>query len=101
VTRAPKPPPGSYGVVWSGPALAGLERMEAYVAQDAPQAAARLRAALSAAGDSLSLYPERGVLIRGGYRRLLVLSPFVIRYRTTGDLVVITSVRDDRQPLRS
>jgi toxin ParE1/3/4 len=90
---------GKYAVVWSGHALAGLQRIEAYVSRDAPNAAARLRAALGAAGDSLSQHPERGVVIRGNYRRLLVLSPFVIRYRIEGAMVVITSVRDDRRPL--
>lgn len=101
MTPASEPPAdGAYTVIWSGPALAGLQRIEADVAKDSPRAAAQLRAALIAAGASLRRHPERGVLISKGYRRLLVLSPFVIRYRIEGETVAITSVRDDRRPLR-
>lgn len=87
-------------VRWSVEALDDLDAIEAHVAQDAPHAAARLRLRLVAAGDSLERHPIRGVRIGGGFRKLLAMSPFVIRYAVDADCVTILSVRDDRRRRR-
>jgi len=54
----------------------------------------RLAERLSAAGDSLSFFPDRGRPVRGtGLRELTVVYPYIIRYRITADHVRILRVR--------
>ncbi len=54
--------------------------------------------ALFAAGDSLEHFPQRGRLVPGTTsRELLSVSPYIIRYRITGNDVVIQRVRHSAQ----
>ena len=57
---------------------------------------------LLAAGDSLVNFPHRGRPVRGtDMRELVSISPYVIRYRITGETVVIRRVRHSaRRPTR-
>ena len=92
--------PASHRVSWSVRALDDLNEIEAHVAADAPRAAFRLRLRLVAAADSLKHHPDRGTRVRGQLRKLLVTSPFVIRYVVEADEVTILSIRDDRRRQR-
>jgi len=81
-------------VVWTDRALANIEAIVAYiVSQHSPIAAQRLGQRLLATGAALSSSPDRGRPIARGRRELTVVEPYLIRYRTTGDHVVILEVR--------
>ena len=80
-------------VVWTDRALADIDRAVIYVREYRPLAAQRLAQRLLAAGDSLASEPERGRPISLGRRELTIIPPYVIRYRTKGEMVLILEVR--------
>lgn len=81
-------------VVWTRTALRGIGRAYDYIFDFNPQAAAHMAEALLAAGDSLANFPHRGRPVRGtDMRELVSISPYIIRYRITGNTVVIRRVR--------
>ena len=81
-------------VVWTDRALANVEAIVSYiVSQHSPIAAQRLGQRLLATGDGLATEPERGRPIARGRRELTIVSPYLIRYRVTGDRVIILEVR--------
>jgi toxin ParE1/3/4 len=87
-------------VVWSRGALREIGRIHAYIADFNPSAAARLAAALLAAGDSLEHFAHRGRPVGDNLRELTVVSPYIIRYEIRGRDVHILRVRHGmrRQP---
>jgi addiction module RelE/StbE family toxin len=89
-------------VVWTRTALRGVWRAYDYIFDFNPQAAAHMAEALLAAGDSLVDFPHRGRPVRGtDMRELVSISPYIIRYRITGDTVVIRRVRHSaRRPTK-
>jgi len=85
-------------VVWSAAALANLHVIRAYLAQFNPTAATRLSERLILAGQSLRQFPERGRPVPGtAMRELLSISPYIIRYRISGNRVIILRVRHGAQ----
>ena len=80
-------------VVWTDRALADLARAVAYVSEFRPLAAQRLAQRLRSAADSLEAEPARGRTIARGRRELVVIAPYLIRYRLEGDVVKVLEVR--------
>jgi addiction module RelE/StbE family toxin len=80
-------------VVWTEPAVAALIGIRAYIGQFNPAAAARFVSRLVQAGDSLAEFAERGRPRLQGGRELVVVRPYLIRYRIAGDVVFILRVR--------
>jgi plasmid stabilization system protein ParE len=81
-------------VVWTRTALRGVWRAYDYIYDFNPPAAARMADALVKAGDSLVNFPHRGRPVRGTTMpELVTVSPYIIRYRITGNDVVILRVR--------
>ncbi|HYE45362.1 MAG TPA: type II toxin-antitoxin system RelE/ParE family toxin [Caulobacter sp.] len=84
-------------VVWSRRALAELAAIRAYIDQFSPLAAQRMAVRLKAAGDSLSSFPDRGRPVAPGIRELVVIYPYIIRYRVKDDQVGIIRIRHGAQ----
>jgi len=81
-------------VVWTEPALDEIDSVYTYFAEFNLQAAMNVAVALRAAGDSLETFPHRGRPVSGtAMRELIAPYRFLIRYRVTGDTVVILRVR--------
>jgi plasmid stabilization system protein ParE len=80
-------------VIWTARARDDLQRLQAYIAIFKPIAAERLANRLINAAESLVDLPERGGELGSGTRVIAAIRPYLIRYRITGDLVVILSVR--------
>ncbi|WP_448207627.1 type II toxin-antitoxin system RelE/ParE family toxin [Azospirillum sp. sgz302134] len=87
-------------VIWAPSALGDIDRIYRYVDSFNPRAAAHLAERLLGTGDRLSAFPERGRPIGNGRRELVVVWPYIIRYRIAGDEVRIMRVRHGyRKPL--
>lgn len=97
--RPPQVPP-THTVSWDTTALDDVDAIEAYVARDKPMAAARLRVKLVDTADGLAWTPYRGTRVRGCLHKLLVHSPYVIRYVVDPSEVTIVSVRREPPPRR-
>jgi plasmid stabilization system protein ParE len=88
-------------VIWSPLALGDVGRIYDYVASFNPRAAVDLAQKLDLAARGLGDLPERGRPIAGRRRELLVIWPYVIRYRIKASVVEILRVRHgSRQPLK-
>lgn len=88
-------------VIWTQRAQRELEAIRAYIGAINPLAAQRLALRIVAAADSLATLSGRG---RPGaqMRELLIVRPYVIRYRIRPNVVTIQGVRHGaRRPLRS
>jgi addiction module RelE/StbE family toxin len=83
-------------VVWSRRAIADLETIREYISQFNPLAAQRVAQRLYAAGKSLSDFPERGRPI-GKRRELVIVRPYIIRYRVFQSRVEILAIRHGAQ----
>jgi addiction module RelE/StbE family toxin len=83
-------------VVWTHRALRDLDRIWDYIHQFNPLAAQRMALRLQAAGESLAHFPLRA---RGKvrYRELVVIRPYIIRYRVVGERVEIITIRHGAQ----
>lgn len=87
-------------VVWTDYALDELVSIHDYIADFNPAAARRFVIKLRAAGESLNQYSEHGRLGTNGVRELVIVRPYVIRYRVHRDRVEILDVRHSaRRPL--
>ena len=80
-------------VVWTREALTNVELIRAYIQQFDPGASRRMAERLIEAGDSLAEFPERGRPVGDDRRELVTITPYLIRYRVSGDTVVILRVR--------
>ncbi len=79
-------------VFWTARAIHELETINAYIGAVNPLAAQRLTLRLVAAADGLTVYPDR-FRAAGRVRELVVVRPYVIRYRVTAARVEILRVR--------
>ena len=84
-------------VVWSPAALGDLVAIRSYIAKDSPRAARDMALRLKRAGDSLTLFPERGRLAKRGVRELTLIYPYLIRYRILGGDVEIVRIKHGAQ----
>jgi plasmid stabilization system protein ParE len=81
-------------VIWTQPALNGINFAYEYLVDFNPRAARKVVEGLRAAGDSLEHFPNRGRPVPGTNMREIVTSySYVIRYRVTGNTVVILRIR--------
>ena len=80
-------------VVWSDRAVSDVENIKAYIAQFNPSAADRMAGRLVAAALQLESVPAIGRATTRGRRELAIVTPYLIRYRITGDRVTILEVR--------
>ena len=48
---------------------------------------------LAAAGESLQAQPERGRKVQGDLRELVIIQPYILRYRLVGETVAIVRIR--------
>ncbi|WP_343698626.1 type II toxin-antitoxin system RelE/ParE family toxin [Caulobacter sp.] len=83
----------SYLIAWSPRSRRDLEAIHAYIAQHAPMAAGRLAAALIDTVESLATHPDRGRAVNGAVRELVVIRPYLIRYRVASSRVEILRIK--------
>jgi len=86
-----------YRIEWSQRSRRDLDAIHAYIEQHAPLAAARLAAALEATAESLATHPHRGRAVYGPVRELVVVRPYLIRYRLTEGAVQIIRIKHGAQ----
>ena len=79
-------------VVWTLRAKRDVDAIHAWVAGEAPNAADRLKRRLVEATDRLETLPKRYRQM-GAARELVVVRPYVVRYRVTRQAVVILGMR--------
>ncbi|MBZ5504184.1 MAG: type II toxin-antitoxin system RelE/ParE family toxin [Acidobacteriia bacterium] len=81
-------------IVWSPQALARLQEIRAYVAQDKPEAAARLATRIVAVVEALRNHPRLGRAgTEPGIRELVIGgTPYVVLYRVRGKRVIISTI---------
>ena len=84
-------------IVWTDEAVSNLEHIAAYISDFSPLAAQRMALKLKNAADSLAEHPARGRPIPKGRRELVIVAPYLIRYRLTETAVEIISVRHGAQ----
>jgi addiction module RelE/StbE family toxin len=84
-------------VIWSARSRRDLQSIDAYIGQFAPLAAQRFTARLVSTVQSLAENPERGRRLRGATRELVVVAPYLIRYRVTADAVEIIRIKHGAQ----
>ncbi len=86
-------------VAFTRRALRDLAKIQAYIAQDNPNAASRMAVELVAACDRLEYFPERGRTgLRRGTRELTTVWPYVIVYKVDNRRAVeILSIWHGRQ----
>jgi toxin ParE1/3/4 len=81
-------------IVWSPLALARLQEIRAYVAQDKPEAAARLATRIVAVVEALRNHPYLGrASSEPGIRELVIGgTPYIVLYRVRGRRVTISTI---------
>jgi toxin ParE1/3/4 len=81
-------------IVWSLLARKRLREIRSYVAQDKPEAAARLATRIVAVVEALSEHPYLGrVGTEPGIRELLIGgTPYIVLYRVQADRVIISTI---------
>jgi plasmid stabilization system protein ParE len=80
-------------VIWTAEARANLAGVHAYIDQFSPRGARRFSAKLVTAIETLAENPDRGRPSGGGRREFTAIWPYVVRYRVTGDAVIILRIR--------
>jgi len=86
-----------FRVIWSTRAIRDLAGIDSYIGQFAPLAAQRFTARLVATVMSLDKNPLRGRSVGGAVRELVVVSPYLVRYRVTAEGVQILRIRHGAQ----
>jgi len=87
-----KPP--TYTVSISPQALRQLDQARAYIhAQGAPLAAQRMATRFVAAIETLEQHPHRGRRVSHDIHELVIVQPYVIRYRIQADAVKVMRIR--------
>jgi toxin ParE1/3/4 len=84
-------------IIWSPLAVDDLRSIRDYIGQFNPSAAARFAARLVAKAESLADFSERGRPASGARREMVVVWPYIIRYRIEDERVVILRVRHGAQ----
>lgn len=90
-------------VIWTEPALQGLEAVAEYIALDNPSAAGRLVGAIFDKTERLAVFPESGRMppeLPDSVYREVVVSPCRIFYRQDGERVLILHVMREERALR-
>lgn len=82
---------------WTEAALSDLERIRSYIGHFNPAAARSMAKRLIESANNLNIFPGRGRPIGQGRRELTLVWPYVIRYRISGDFIVILRVRHGAQ----
>jgi plasmid stabilization system protein ParE len=77
--------------------LRNLRDIRAYISQFAPLAAQRFTHRLVAAVESLADQPDRGRPVGQRARELVIVAPYVVRYRVTATSVEIIRIRHGAQ----
>jgi toxin ParE1/3/4 len=68
-------------VLWQAAALDDIRRLVEYIAAENPAAARRIAQELVVAGDSLTLFPQRGRAgLMPGTRELAAVRPYILVY---------------------
>jgi len=80
-------------LIWSTDAIDDLGAIGRYIAEFNPPAATRTANALVKAANGLTVFPDRGRLVRPGVRELATVQPYVIRYVVLPDEVRIAFIR--------
>jgi toxin ParE1/3/4 len=83
-------------VIWTPRAQRDLASIRGHIAADRPMAAERFAQRLTEAGNSLRQFPSRG-RAAGASREIVVVRPYVIRYRVTPEAVLIVRIRHGAQ----
>jgi addiction module RelE/StbE family toxin len=84
-------------VVWSQRSKRDLASIRAYIGQHAPLAAQRFTLKLVNAVESLADLAERGRPVQGSIRELVVIAPYVVRYRVRAGVVDIVRIKHGAQ----
>ena len=84
-------------IIWSPGAVDDLRNIRDYIEQFNPSAASGFAAKLVAAAESLADFSERGRPVDAKRRELLVVWPYIIRYRIETEQVVILRIRHGAQ----
>jgi plasmid stabilization system protein ParE len=94
-----------FRVVWAEAAARDLEELVAFIAEDSTQSAAQVLGKLRAKAASLESVPTRGRVVpelsrfgMGSWRELVV-KPYRIVYRVSGDRVTVLALLDGRRDL--
>lgn len=83
--------------MWTDDAVGNIEAIFTYVAIFNPDAASRLAERLMAVADSLAEFPNRGRDAGDGRREMKTVWPYVLRYRISGDDVIVLRIRHGAQ----
>lgn len=84
-------------IVWLEDAIVSLDAIRGYLRQFNPEAADRFVRRLVDVGNSLADFPNRGRLCDDGFRELVSVSPYVLRYWVTDDTIYIARIKHGRQ----
>ncbi|MBN8807173.1 MAG: type II toxin-antitoxin system RelE/ParE family toxin [Sphingomonas sp.] len=84
-------------VIWLADALASIDAIRAYIGQFNMDAANDIARRLNAAGESLCDFPNRGRPAGDGFRELVSVPPYVLRYFVVDEVAYIASIRHGRQ----
>lgn len=94
---------GKYEVIWSYVAENDLINIIEYIAEDSPANASHLFKKIKQKASGLYILPERGRIVQElrdqgilQYRELII-SPWRIIYRISGESVYVLSILDSRQ----
>jgi len=81
-------------IVWSPLALARLQEIRAYIAQDKPQAAERIAIRIVAVVEALRNHPRLGrAVAEPGIRELVIGgTPYIVVYRVRGQRIIINTI---------
>ena len=86
----------SLPIRWTPRAIRELDSIRDHISKDRPIAADRMKARLVEAADGLGLFPERG-REAGASRELVIVNPYVIRYRVRPEAIVILRIKHGAQ----
>jgi len=84
-------------IAWARRALRDISEIQTYIGQFDPHAANAYVEKLRAAANNLTDFPNRGRKVGSNLRELVIVPPYVIRYRLTATTVYITRIKHGRQ----
>lgn len=87
-------------VVWTDRAVVQFQHIVEYIASYDDRAASRMARRLIETSEGLRDFPHRGRPVRGDYRELPTIRPYIILYQVEGDTVSILDIRHGAQAPR-